>query len=111
MERKGMVKTARIFFASLLVVMLLALSSLSVMGGAGIATFFHAAATAQTTQSSTATTESATPGTGASRASDTQAPPVQAGVIDARTAVRVAGPAVVTVVNQLDTSGGIYNGN
>ncbi|MEP6774532.1 MAG: trypsin-like peptidase domain-containing protein, partial [Chloroflexota bacterium] len=98
--------TVRIIFASLLVTLLVALTGISAVGGVGIASFFKPSSTAlvsQTAQAATpATATSTTPG--ASQTLDTQAPPAQAGVIDARTAVRASGPAVVTVVNQLGNS-------
>jgi 2-alkenal reductase len=98
-----MIKAVRIFFASLLVVMLLALTSISAVGGAGVASFFQVHAVVQTTQTGQNATSTAnnTATPSVKQASDTQSPPAQAGVIDARTAVRAAGPAVVTVVNQL----------
>lgn len=109
-----MIKAVRIFFASLLVVMLLALTSISAVGGAGVASFFQAHAVAQTAQAGQNITSTAnnTATPSVKQASDTQSPPAQTGVIDARTAVRAAGPAVVTVVNQLaNTNNGGFGGN
>ncbi|HST05023.1 MAG TPA: trypsin-like peptidase domain-containing protein [Chloroflexia bacterium] len=101
-----MIRAIRIFFATLLVITLLTLSGISAVGGAGIASFFQphtAALMVQPDQVATTTVNNtATPSV--NTAADTQSPPAQAGVIDARTAVRAAGPAVVTVVNQLGTT-------
>jgi len=107
-----MVKTAKLIFASLLIITILALTSLSVIGGAGIASFFQAGATALlTSATTTAGTTTTTPNTPApSRVSDNQAPAAQVGIIDARTAVRATGPAVVTVINQMETTGGFGPG-
>jgi 2-alkenal reductase len=98
-----MTKAIRIFFASLLVLLLVGLTGVSAVGGAGVATFFQPPAVSPVSQvlpdSSTANATTATPGV--KQTVDQQSPPAQAGVIDARTAVRASGPAVVTVVNQL----------
>jgi 2-alkenal reductase len=111
-----MVKVATVFFASLLVVMLVALGTLSLTGKSGGTSFFDPASTAQAaTQAgppaqSTAATPShpAAPNDIASSEPAHQTPVQQAGagIIDARAAVRVAGPAVVTVINTLPTQSG-----
>lgn len=101
-----MVKTAKLFFASLLLLTLLALTGLSAFGGAGVASFFQLP-TRTLTSGVTPTTATANDQQGAAprTVSDTQSPPAQVGIIDARTAVRKAGPAVVTVINNMQTSG------
>ncbi|MEO5952851.1 MAG: trypsin-like peptidase domain-containing protein, partial [Chloroflexia bacterium] len=109
-----MVNTAKLFFASLLIVMILALTSLSILGGAGVATFFQSSTSALLASPTTNSVNNATANTQTTPAprtvSDTQAPPAQVGIIDARTAVRATGPAVVTVINQLQTTGNFGRG-
>ena len=102
-----MVKTAKIFLAALLLVTLVALSSLSVVGGAGVTSLLRPQA--QTSATSTTTADQPT-STAPRTVSDSQAPPAQVGIIDARTAVRKTGPAVVTVINQMAATGGFNGG-
>ncbi|MEO8284933.1 MAG: trypsin-like peptidase domain-containing protein [Chloroflexota bacterium] len=100
-----MYNAARMFFASLVVVMLLALGGLSVLGTAGVSSFFERSGSQIEAQVSPVaardTNDSATTTT-----AQQAAPPAQSGVVDARTAVRQTGPAVVTVINQLDATAG-----
>lgn len=114
-----MASTARLFFTSLLLVMLLALGTLSLVGPSGPESFFAEATAAQgqiTSPDNTQALSSTTvvPNDTASPLSIQQSPTFQggAGIIDARAAVRAAGPAVVTVINTLNTqpSGGFGNG-
>lgn len=109
-----MLNTAKLFFASLLIVMILALTSLSVIGGTGVATFFQSSSSALLASPTTNSATNATANTQTTPAprtvSDNQAPPAQVGIIDARTAVRATGPAVVTVINQMQTTGGFGRG-
>ena len=100
-----MVKTAKLIFATLLLLTLISLAGLSAIGGAGVASFFELPTATQTAQA-TSSQDSAgnpTPRT----VSDNQSPPGQVGIIDARTAVRKTGPAVVTVVNQMQGNAGL----
>ena len=101
-----MLRAVRIFFASLLVILLVALTAVSAAGGAGIASFFQPQSVALVSQPAQAASPATATITAPSvnQTLDTQSPPAQAGVIDARTAVRASGPAVVTVVNQLSNS-------
>src|SRR6476661_7931266 len=91
-ERKDMLKAVRIFFASLLVVLLVVLTGISAIGGVGIASFFQPQSVALVSQP----VQAATPATATittpsvNQTLDTQSPPAQAGVIDARTAVRAS---------------------
>lgn len=112
-----MVNTAKLFFASLLIVMIMALTTLSIVGGSGVESFFKSGTSAllvspstpSSTQGTTAlntTTNTPAPRTVA----DNPAPPAQVGIIDARTAVRTTGPAVVTVINQMQSTGGFGRG-
>jgi 2-alkenal reductase len=114
-----MVKFATLFFASLLVVMLVALGTLSLTGPSGATSFFDSASAGQNSSQANpdAPTAAAAPAPSAPR--DTAAPGVipqataaqaGAGIIDARVAVRVAGPAVVTVINTLATQSGGFGG-
>jgi 2-alkenal reductase len=102
-----MFKVATLFLASLLVVMLLALGGLSVAGPSGLASFFAATAAQQAAQASPAAVVD-----GAQSASDSSslaaqdAPVTQSAVADARNAVHLAGPAVVTIINTLSTQSG-----
>ena len=98
-----MLKTAKLVIASLLLVTLLALGGLSIIGGSGVGPLAGLQTASQTTQATGAqsTDSNPTPRT----ISDNQAPPAQVGIIDARTAVRKTGPAVVTVINQMQDSG------
>jgi len=107
-----MVNAAKLFLASLLVLMLLALGGLSAMGPSGLASFFVSASTALKSaqaspavalQSPQAPNDTATLGS-------QNAPSAQSAVADARTAVKVAGPAVVTVINTLSTQSGTNPG-
>jgi serine protease Do len=97
--------------ATLLVVMLLALSGLAVantVSQAGGLASLLASAQVQTTgpeASRVAIVEAPLQGNQAAPA----APQQQAGVLDARSAVRVTGPAVVTVVNTLEAGGSARN--
>jgi 2-alkenal reductase len=100
MERnQEMFSKVKLGVASLLLVMLLALAGLGMIGGANVASLTQIPSATQTVQATNAQNSgsSAAPRTIA----DNQAPPAQVGIIDARTAVRKTGPAVVTVVNQM----------
>lgn len=100
-----MVKTVKLFFASLLILTLMALTTLTVIGGTGVTSVLQLPIT--TTQAGAPTTALNTGTTPAPRTVvDNEAPPAQVGIIDARTAVRATGPAVVTVINQMSTTGG-----
>jgi 2-alkenal reductase len=100
MEKGTLANNARIVAASLLIVALLLLGTLAVVGNSLAPVFAQAMAGAR--QAST------TPSLAVSApASGTQQAPSQqlaqtGGVLDARSAVRATGPAVVTVVNQLE---------
>lgn len=98
-----MVQTAKTILAALFIAALVALGSLTAIGGAGVATFFQAPVTAQTSPSSTSALDTQPGGGSPTSVADLQAPPAQVGIIDARTAVRKTGPAVVTVINQMAT--------
>jgi 2-alkenal reductase len=102
-----MVKTAKLFLASLLVAMLLALGGLSVAGPSGLASFFASAGTAlQAAQASPAVALGSTQAPNDTALGNQNSQNAQSAVADARTAVHVAGPAVVTVVNTLSTQSG-----
>jgi 2-alkenal reductase len=106
-----MVNAAKLFLASLLVVMLLALGGLTVAGSSGLASFFASATAAQ--QAAQASPAVAADNTQTSSDSSSlaaqDAPVTQSAVADARTAVHAAGPAVVTIINTLSTqSGGTF---
>jgi len=103
-----MVKAAKLFFASLLVLMLLALGGISATGPSGLASFFVSASSAlNAAQASPAVALQSTQAPNDSQSqSSLNAPSAQSGVADARTAVKVAGPAVVTVINTLSTQAG-----
>ena len=105
-----MVNAAKMFLASLLVVMLLALGGLSVAGPSGLASFFASAtATQQAAQASPAVADNSQAQSNSSSLAAQDAPVTQSAVADARTAVHVAGPAVVTIINTLSTqSGGTF---
>jgi 2-alkenal reductase len=105
-NRKEMLNATKLFLASLLVVMLLALGGLSAVGSSGIASFFsNSNAALDAAQASPAVALSGTQPT-AGESSTQNAPGAQSGVADARTAVRVAGTAVVTVINTLTSQSG-----
>jgi S1-C subfamily serine protease len=95
--------------ATLLVVMLLALSGLAVANTAsqagGLASLL-ASAQVQTSAPEASRVAIVDPPLQGNQASPA-APQQQAGVLDARSAVRVTGPAVVTVVNTLEGNGGL----
>jgi 2-alkenal reductase len=107
MEKSTLGKNARIVAASVLLIALIALGSLTVAVGSSLAPVFARVATA--VQQVNATPALAAAGSGASvpqAAQQLQTGQV-GGVLDARAAVRAAGPAVVTVVNQLATQRGL----
>jgi 2-alkenal reductase len=113
-----MAKTARLFCASLLLVMLLALGTLSLVGPSGPASFFVDATAAQSQPASPDNTQALTsttvvPNDTASPLTSQQSPTLQggAGIIDARAAVRATGPAVVTVINTLNAQSSGGSGN
>src|SRR5689334_17323860 len=105
MERINSIQRAvKIALASLLVVTMLALGGLAATNAgadAGISTLISAARTAtqQVTAENTAQVKNPTTTTTTRQAAPAQQQ--QNGVIDARNADRVAGPAVVTVVNTM----------
>ena len=103
-----MVKAGKLFFAALLVLMLLALGGLSAAGPSGLASFFVSASSAiSAAQASPAVALQSTQAPTDSQSQSAQnAPSAQSSVADARTAVKVAGPAVVTVINTLSTQSG-----
>ena len=103
MENSNMFeRVAKVTLASLLLAMLLVLGGLSI---SGLGSNLGVASRSQSSQ---------TPSALAERANDQSTEPVQtenavqapaqAQVLDARTAARKAGPAVVTVINNMDTS-------
>jgi 2-alkenal reductase len=107
MEKSTLGKNARIVAASVLLIALIALGSLTIAVGSSLAPVFARVATA--VQQANATPALAAAGSGASvpqAAQQLQTGQV-GGVLDARAAVRAAGPAVVTVVNQLATQRGL----
>jgi len=115
-SEQGMNRVVKMGLAALLLVMLLALGGLAAAGSAfdgGISGLLARANGAdQSTQPQPAVTVKsqygATGSTTQSGAAPAQSAPLQAqsGIVDARAAVRQAGPAVVTVVNQLQASRG-----
>jgi 2-alkenal reductase len=88
--------------------MLLALGAVTAIGGTGLSSFLNAQVTAQRpAETGTALAIDNNSGPAKSQnAADQASPPAQVGIVDARTAVRKTGPAVVTVVNTLDAATG-----
>jgi 2-alkenal reductase len=109
MEKGSMANKARIAAASVLLVALLALGTLSAVVGSSLAPVFMQAVAA--VRQTNTTPDLAVAGAGTTQPSQSlgaQLPAGQVGgVLDARAAVRETGPAVVTVVNQLSTQRGV----
>ena len=104
MEKGTIAKSARLLIASVMLVMLVALGTLTVAVGNSIAPVFAQAVTAMRQGSPTPALVAAGSNQSQQTASVPQQPATQpSGVLDARVAVRETGPAVVTVVNQLST--------
>lgn len=100
-----MANAVKAIFAAMLIAMLVALGGLTAFVGTSDSARVQPAAAvdkAGTPAVVTGRDSTASP----QNAVDQQAPPLQAGVIDARTAARKTGPAVVTVVNQLNATPG-----
>src|SRR5436190_15786080 len=104
-------RTIKLGLASLLLVMMLALTGLAVTQTAangGLATLTSAAITAAQnvakSNTSTPTDNNASPTTTTEQTSAAQQ--TQGGVVDATYAVKQAGPAVVTIVNTMQVSSG-----
>lgn len=109
MEKSTLAKNARIVAASVLLVALFALGTLTVAVGNSLAPVFAKAMGAVQQANSTpaltvagSNSDPGAPTTAAQRQSGQIA-----GVLDARAAVREAGPAVVTVVNRLASQRGV----
>ena len=109
MEKSTLAKNARIVAASVLLVALFALGTLTVAVGNSLAPVFAKAMGAVQQANSTpaltvagSNNDPGAPTTAAQRQSGQIA-----GVLDARAAVREAGPAVVTVVNRLASQRGV----
>lgn len=108
-------RTIKIGLASLLLVMMLALGGLAITQTAangGLATLTSATQTTSqqaTTGGTTAVVDSSTQADSSSTTQQTSAAQQQTqqtGVVDARNAVRQAGPAVVTIVNTMQVTNG-----
>ena len=109
MEKSTTLRNARIVAASALLVALLALGALTVALGNNLAPLFaQAVAAARTPNSTPALAVAGNSGQPVAPAPSAQQQAGQTvGVLDARAAVREAGPAVVTVVNQLASQRGV----
>lgn len=108
-------RTIKMGLASILLIMVLALGGLAITHTAangGLATLTSATQTSSqqaTTTSTAAAVDSntqAASNTTTQQASATQQQTQQSGVVDARNAVRLAGPAVVTIVNTMQVTNG-----
>ncbi|HET9492779.1 MAG TPA: trypsin-like peptidase domain-containing protein [Chloroflexia bacterium] len=108
MEKGTLGNRARIAVASVLLVALLALGTLTIAVGNSLAPVFTQVVAA--VRQANATPDLAVAGTGTAQPAQNTAAQQQAaqttGVLDARSAVRETGPAVVTVVNRLATQRG-----
>jgi 2-alkenal reductase len=111
-SRERSVRSIKIGLASLLMVVMLALGGLAVVKGAadgGISALVTAAntSTQSITPSSAVEVKNPTATAPSTTAQQVAPAPQGSGVLDARTADKVAGPAVVTVVNNMQaTTGG-----
>lgn len=108
MENGIVANRARIVAASVLLIALLALGTLTAVVGNSLAPVFAQAVVAL--RQASATPDLAVAGPGTSQPTQNTSAQQQVGqngtVLDARAAVRETGPAVVTVVNQLSTQRG-----